>query len=65
MQEEPVMAIDPVCGMSVDPATAAAVRRHDGRNWFFCAEGCAEAFDDDPQHYANATPPDRSAHRHH
>ncbi|HUS62218.1 MAG TPA: permease [Acidimicrobiales bacterium] len=54
--EEPVMAIDPVCGMTVDPATAAAVRRHEGRNFFFCAEGCATAFDEDPERYASPRP---------
>lgn len=45
------MAIDPVCGMTVDPATAAAVRTHEGRNYFFCAVGCAEAFEADPEPY--------------
>jgi YHS domain-containing protein/uncharacterized membrane protein YraQ (UPF0718 family) len=49
--EEISMAIDPVCGMSVDPAAAAAIRRHEGRNYFFCAPGCAEAFEADPQRY--------------
>ena len=52
--EETVMAIDPICGMSVDPATAAAVRSYGGRNYFFCAPGCAETFDADPARYANA-----------
>ena len=50
-QEEDSMAIDPVCGMTVDPATAAAVRTHEGRNYFFCAVGCAEAFEADPEPY--------------
>jgi YHS domain-containing protein/uncharacterized membrane protein YraQ (UPF0718 family) len=50
--EEPAMALDPVCGMTVDPATAAATRRFDDRNWFFCAEGCAETFDTDPARFA-------------
>jgi YHS domain-containing protein/uncharacterized membrane protein YraQ (UPF0718 family) len=49
--EEDMMAKDPVCGMSVDPATAAAIRNHDGRNYFFCAVGCAEAFEADPERY--------------
>jgi YHS domain-containing protein len=55
MEESP-MATDPACGMTVDPITAAAVRRHGGRNWFFCAEGCARRFDEDPERYATATP---------
>jgi YHS domain-containing protein len=53
--EEPSMALDPVCGMTVDPATAAAMRRYDDRNWFFCAEGCAQTFDADPARFAAPT----------
>ena len=49
------MAMDPVCGMTVDPATTAAIRSHDGRNYFFCAAGCAEAFDVDPSRYLEPT----------
>ncbi len=48
-------AVDPVCGMTVDPATAAAIRRHDGRNYFFCADSCAAAFDDDPAKYVGTS----------
>jgi YHS domain-containing protein/uncharacterized membrane protein YraQ (UPF0718 family) len=55
IEEEPTMAMDPVCGMTVDPATAAAIRSHDGRNYFFCAAGCAEAFDADPSRYLQPT----------
>jgi hypothetical protein len=54
--EETSMATDPVCGMSVDPTAAAAVRSYEGRNYFFCATGCAEAFDADPARYAKAAP---------
>ncbi|MBW4077502.1 MAG: YHS domain-containing protein [Acidobacteria bacterium] len=43
--------IDPVCGMSVDPATAAALRSFNGRNAFFCSAGCAERFDEDPERF--------------
>ena len=46
--------IDPVCGMTVDPATAAARRDHDGRTYWFCGIGCAEAFDADPDRHAVA-----------
>jgi Cu+-exporting ATPase len=44
-------AIDPVCGMTVDPATAAAQRDHDGNAVYFCSTGCAAAFDTDPHRY--------------
>ena len=43
---------DPVCGMMIDPATAAAKRTYGGKDFYFCAQGCARAFDADPQKYA-------------
>ena len=45
-------AIDPVCGMSVDPASAAAHRTHEGADYWFCAPGCAERFDADPERFS-------------
>jgi YHS domain-containing protein/uncharacterized membrane protein YraQ (UPF0718 family) len=38
-------AIDPVCGMTVDPANAAAHRLKNGEHFFFCCPGCADRFD--------------------
>jgi YHS domain-containing protein/uncharacterized membrane protein YraQ (UPF0718 family) len=40
------LAVDPVCGMSVDPTSAAASRVRDGVEYFFCCEGCAVRFDE-------------------
>jgi hypothetical protein len=37
--------VDPVCGMVVDPAHAAAHRVRDGVDHWFCGTGCAERFD--------------------
>jgi P-type Cu+ transporter len=42
---------DPVCGMMIDPATAAAKRTYGGKDFYFCAQGCAREFDSDPQKY--------------
>jgi Cu+-exporting ATPase len=42
---------DPVCGMLIDPATAAAKRTYAGKDYYFCAQGCVRAFDADPQKY--------------
>ncbi|MDQ2813281.1 MAG: permease [Actinomycetota bacterium] len=39
---------DPVCGMTVDPATAAARARYAGQEYYFCSEGCARHFTADP-----------------
>ncbi|HXZ26697.1 MAG TPA: YHS domain-containing protein, partial [Terriglobales bacterium] len=42
---------DPVCGMSVNPATAKARVEHAGREYFFCCGGCAEKFCAQPERY--------------
>ena len=47
-------AIDPVCGMSVDPDAARAKGLHsayEGANYFFCSRGCKLDFDEDPKRY--------------
>ena len=45
--------VDPVCGMEVDPATAAATTCHNGINIYFCAEGCKRAFEKNPKAYTD------------
>ena len=40
--------IDPVCGMTVDPASAAASHEHGGKRYYFCCEHCLEKFRADP-----------------
>src|SRR4051812_8237505 len=47
---------DPVCGMSVDPATAKHAAEHDGRSYFFCGAGCRTKFVADPAKYLNPKP---------
>jgi len=44
-------AIDPVCGMTIDPAHAAASHVHAGVTYFFCAHSCLERFKADPDKY--------------
>ena len=41
--------VDPVCGMTVDPATAAGSHEHQGRRYFFCSAHCHRKFADAPQ----------------
>jgi len=48
---------DPVCGMTVDPAKAAATVEHEGTRYLFCREGCATRFRADPQKYHAPKPP--------
>ena len=37
--------VDPVCGMAVNPATAAWVSERDGERFYFCSQGCKAKFD--------------------
>src|SRR5436190_3659077 len=50
-------ARDPVCGMRVDPARAAATVTHAGALRYFCSTGCAEKFRADPARYEQDAPP--------
>jgi len=42
------MATDPVCGMRVDEAHAAATAVHAGKTWYFCSTRCHDRFAADP-----------------
>jgi uncharacterized protein len=46
---------DPVCGMGVDPATAAANVEHGGTTYYFCSTHCATTFTANPHKYTSAT----------
>ena len=48
---DPAIATDPVCGMSVDPATAEYRSFRDGNAYYFCSAGCKASFDKDPGKY--------------
>jgi xanthine dehydrogenase accessory factor len=50
----PVLAVDPVCGMEVDPATARFTLTLGDREYFFCCEGCREKFGADPAAFGAA-----------
>lgn len=41
--------VDPVCGMTVDPAKAANKSEHKGTTYYFCSEHCKRTFDADPE----------------
>ena len=42
---------DPVCGMEVTPASAAAIQPHRGVDYCFCSQVCKDKFVEDPSHY--------------
>jgi xanthine dehydrogenase accessory factor len=41
-------AVDPVCGMTVDVASARHTVEHEGNTYYFCCPGCLKAFKEDP-----------------
>ncbi|MBU0731148.1 MAG: YHS domain-containing protein [Proteobacteria bacterium] len=43
MKESKSVTKDPICGMTVDKATALHVER-DGKTIYFCSEGCQKKF---------------------
>src|SRR5215472_3571865 len=44
-------AVDPVCGMSVNPGKARHRSDYEGVSFYFCCAGCKQAFDREPQRY--------------
>jgi Cu+-exporting ATPase len=51
------MAIDPICGMTVEPATAAGSLEYKGQTYYFCALSCRHRFQADPERYTKAQSP--------
>ena len=52
------MAVDPVCGMTVNPDRAAGTVVNDGTTYYFCAESCLERFKDDPASFLTSERPE-------
>ena len=48
-----IMAKDPVCNMNVNEAKAAATSVYKGVTYYFCAKGCKEKFDKEPEKFIN------------
>ncbi len=54
---------DLVCGMDVDPTTAAGKSEYKGQNYYFCSPGCKKSFDREPEKYAGKSPAEHIHHR--
>ncbi|MCJ2563164.1 MAG: heavy metal translocating P-type ATPase, partial [Candidatus Thermoplasmatota archaeon] len=50
-EEVKQVAIDPICKMEVDPETAAGEYEYKGKKYYFCAVGCMNRFQQDPEKY--------------
>jgi Cu+-exporting ATPase len=51
----PARVLDPVCGMTVDPATSKHRFDYDGHTFHFCSAGCKTKFAADPKKYLEKT----------
>jgi Cu+-exporting ATPase len=51
-------AIDPVCGMTVDPHAAKHTASHDGHPYYFCSAGCKTKFVANPAKYLGPRAPE-------
>ncbi|WP_315750489.1 MULTISPECIES: heavy metal translocating P-type ATPase [unclassified Bradyrhizobium] len=56
-EHDPAKVIDPVCGMSVDPATSTHRFDHQGHTFHFCSAGCRTKFAAEPDKYLGEREP--------
>jgi Cu+-exporting ATPase len=54
---EETMVTDPVCKMTIRPEDAAGKSEYKGVTYYFCAIGCKEKFDKDPEAYLSGKAP--------
>ena len=45
---------DPVCGMDIDPDTAAGSYEHQGQKYYFCSTSCLARFKAEPERFLSA-----------
>jgi len=51
-EEESMATVrDPVCGMDIDPVSAAGTEEYAGKTYHFCSQGCLERFREEPERY--------------
>ncbi len=53
------MEKDVVCGMEVDPSSAAAAWEHEGETYLFCSVACMRRFRQDPAHFLSLSDDER------
>lgn len=53
---------DPVCGMTIDPASAAGSTSYKGVTYWFCSKGCLVKFEADPEKFLSSKPAAPVAH---
>jgi YHS domain-containing protein len=53
-EEKMATVRDPVCGMDIDPATAAGSEEYQGTTYYFCSQSCLERFSERPEDFTSA-----------
>ena len=53
MVEDAAPVKDVVCGMEIDPKSAAGQMEYQGRTYYFCSHACHMMFMAEPQKYAS------------
>ena len=48
-EQEAKKVVDPVCGMTIDPAKAAGKSDYKGATYYFCSDHCKRTFDANPE----------------
>ena len=61
-EQDEVNFTDPVCGMTVNPASAAGSLQHEGKTYYFCSQSCLQKFRANPEMYLSSTVPEKSPH---
>jgi Cu+-exporting ATPase len=56
------MVKDIVCGMTVDPKTAAATSEYKGQTYYFCSKGCKAQFAKHPDKYVGSEHAEHARH---
>lgn len=65
IRKEVILVVkDLVCGMEINPQSAAGKSEYQGLTYYFCSNGCKKAFDKEPQKYVR-TQGHSSEHVHH
>ncbi len=60
------MAKDPVCGMEVSEQNpSGGTTEHQGQTYYFCAPGCKQTFERDPEKYLHGPSGDMHSGHHH
>ncbi|HKV37528.1 MAG TPA: heavy metal translocating P-type ATPase [Pyrinomonadaceae bacterium] len=55
-------AIDPVCGMTVNPQSAAGSFEYNGQTYYFCSQHCLHKFREAPEHFLAGGPSPMTHH---